>query len=138
MKDTLGAARLADDIREWHPDYMADGEAVDHRRDAFRMLENELPHLSDDRRTHYAGLIHVAVHNEMQHYSNTEHVLSPDYDYELIIDGGDYDIEDEMASRGHDENREQWERLANTACLQTVDENIQARYREAARPGKTP
>ncbi|MHA7191097.1 hypothetical protein ACX80N_12485 [Arthrobacter sp. MDT2-16] len=134
IKDTLGASRLADYIRESHPDYMADGTAVHPRKDAFEMLEGELPYLDDDRRKHYAGLIRFAVHNEMKHYSNTEHVLSPDNDYELIIEKADYDSEDDFAYRGQDENREQWERLANTACLAAINENIHAqhRLREAA------
>lgn len=86
IRDALGAARLADFIRESHPDYMADGQPLHPRKDAFEKLEGELPFLDEDRRKHYAGLIRFAVHNELKHYSNTEHVLSPDNDYELIID----------------------------------------------------
>lgn len=134
FKDTRAAARLADYIRESHPDYIADGTPVHSRKEAFEMLEGELPYLDDERRKHYAGLIRFAVHNEMKHYSNTTHVFSPDNDYELIIDKVDYYDEDDMAYRGQDENREQWERLADTVCLAAMNENIHAghRLREAA------
>lgn len=134
FKDTRTAARLADYIRESNPDYIADGAPVHARKDAFEMLEGELPYLDEDRRKHYAGLIRFAVHNEMKHYSNTQHVLSPDNDYELLIDKVDYDDEDDFAYRGQDENREQWERQADTACLAAMNENIHAghRLREAA------
>ncbi|MHA7209556.1 hypothetical protein [Arthrobacter sp. MDT1-65] len=134
VKDTLGAARLADYIREAHPDYVADGNAVHPRKEAFDMLEGEFPNLTQERRKHHAGLIRFAVHNEMKHYSNTEHVLSPENDYELLIEKADYDNEDDFVSRGQDENREQWERLADTAYLAALNENIHAqqRLREAA------
>lgn len=84
-------------------------------------LEDALGHLPRDRREQAIELIRFAVHEEMKHRADPEHVLNAEHPYELLIDRAEYDSEDEFRVEGQDDNRERWELLADTAAFHAVN-----------------
>lgn len=128
VREIIRASRTTDLLRDSYPDYWADGEAPQTRTDAIRNLEAAFPRLPQADRDRYVELIRFAVHTEMKSYTDPGYILNPDHPYEVLINTADYNDEDELLETGHDENRQAWATLADTAALHaiTADQNYPA------------
>lgn len=128
VREIIRASRTTDLLRDSYPDYWANGEAPQERADAIRNLEAAFPRLPEAERDRYVELIRFAVHTEMKSYTDEGYILHPDHPYEVLIDPAAYTDEDELLEVGHDENRQAWATLADTAALHaiTADQNYPA------------
>lgn len=131
VRDVITASRTADLLRDSYPDYWADGEAPQTRPDAIDSLHRAFPNLSEADRERYVELIRFAVHTEMKSYTDPGYILHPDHPYEVLINTADYSDEDDLVENGHDENRQAWATLADTAAFYAIAADNTALVREA-------
>lgn len=120
IRDAITASRTSDLLRDSYPEYWADGEAPQNRRDALDSLHRAFPNLEPAERFRYVDLIRFAVHNEMKGYQDPSHILNPDHPYEVLITTDNYADEDELLEVGNDENRQAWAHLADTAAFHAI------------------
>jgi hypothetical protein len=131
VRDMITASHTADLLRDSYPDYWADGEAPQTRADAMDNLRRAFPHLSEPDRERHVELIRFAVHTEMKSYTDPGYILHPDHPYEVLINVDEYTDEDDLLDNGHDENRQAWATLADTAAFYAINADNTASVKEA-------